>query len=208
MPVAVRAKEKVGQLIVPDLEELLSLPESEPNLALSMMPGAIDDMLRTILNDNEICKNCFRIGLEKLRYYRVTETLGAIEAARDLNFSEQIIRHTRAYVGKMPSCLTMAVEETFKLLVLRQLNLRTKVWGRELNADGFVRHHWWSTIPVAIPKKALQLVRDRINPCRNLMPFYTGELEVMTKGADPFVVMLCQYGVAKVKLAFFEWDER
>lgn len=208
MPVTVRAKEEVSQLIIPDLEEILSLPGSELNSALNMMPEAIDDMLRTILSDNKVCENCLEIGLRTLRHYRVTETLGAIEAAQDLNMTEQIVMHTRAYVSKIPSCLTMAVEETFKLLVLQQLNLRTKVWGRELNADGFVTHTWRSTIPVAIPKKALQLVRDRINPCRDLLPFYTNKLEVMTKGADPFVVMLCQYGVVSVKLAFFEWDER
>lgn len=224
--------------IIPDLEELLSLPGSEIPLALSMMAREIDDTLRqmivieperhgslwerakqalyfktrclclakTVLPEGKICGQCLQIGLSKLRdYHKVV--LGTIEVAEDLMMQKQVEVWTQEYVKKIPPSLIIAFEKAFKLIVLLELGLRTKVWGRELSEEGFTEHSWQSTIPVAIPEEALRLVRDKILPRQDRIPFFT-HLKVMTKGDDPFVVMVCRYGVIKVLLAFYEWGER
>lgn len=207
MPVTVRIDEKaVYKSAILNLQELLSLPGSKINPALNEMPKEIEDTLaRIFIHDDKIYDSL--TGLKALHKYRVQETLPAISAALDLNMPGQVIMHTRAYVRMISPSLVYVVEETFKSLILRHFNRRTKVWGKELDDDGFVAHTWRSTIPVAIPRQVLQFVRDCINPHRDLVPFFTGKLEVMTKGTDPFIVMLCQYGVIRTKLAFDEWEE-
>ena len=194
-----------SKLLIPDLEQLLSIPgSSDPDLAIELMAGEIEAFLNRTSVEELPGRLKLEQDIEELRSFR-QETLEAIEAARDLHVDSQVAAHQREYASRFPQEITFAVEEVFKNIIHRELGFLTRIWGREIDSEGFHEQTLKGTTTVIIPGKALKLIRDRILPCQDKIPFKRG-FKVMVKGDDPFLVMEASCGSISAKIALDQWE--